>query len=370
MTPRLLIIDDSPVDSRILAGILANEGFKAAIAASGSEGFNAAIATHPDIILLDVMMPGESGFDTCRRLKQNPETAQIPIIFLTAAEDVESRVSGLTIGAVDYITKPFQREELIARIRVHLRIRDSFAEVHRNKGVARSTVSEPTTTVRVSPSQLPGAKFAIYGNPDTEAKSAFYDVACMSTSTYCYFTAEIHDGTFAEFGISAALTTVIQQNTKTHHAPIETMVLLNGVLRSVIGDTNPVSACIAQLNRVTRILTLVSAGCAPVLWLRARGKPEFIVTKGGPLCTSQDPMFETRTVRLEGGDRLLFYTRTAIQFPHGENADSDAAYKRLRELSAQFSDLPLSEMLRRIGQALTGAGEETNANLFILGIAV
>ncbi len=121
--PIILIVDDNPNNLEVLSETLAGNGLQVAIATDGDSAIDQIQYHKPDLILLDVMMPGISGFETCRILKNNPQTADIPVIFMTALADVANKVMGLSIGAVDYITKPFQYEEVVARVRVHLELR-------------------------------------------------------------------------------------------------------------------------------------------------------------------------------------------------------------------------------------------------------
>jgi signal transduction histidine kinase len=120
----ILLVDDNPTNLEVLSKSLAYEGFQIAVAIDGESALEQIKYHRPALILLDVMMPGIDGFETCRRLKANPETADIPVIFMTGISDTEEKVSGLSLGAVDYITKPFQHEELIARVRVHLKLQN------------------------------------------------------------------------------------------------------------------------------------------------------------------------------------------------------------------------------------------------------
>ena len=124
-TPTILFVDDTPTNLDLVKAILEAEGFHALTASDGPSARNLIRARQPDLILLDVMMPGEFGFETCARLKSDPVTADIPIIFLSALDDVKSKVTGLKIGAVDYVAKPLYGEELLARVRIHLRIRET-----------------------------------------------------------------------------------------------------------------------------------------------------------------------------------------------------------------------------------------------------
>jgi len=117
---RILVVDDEPVNVTVLRGILCHAGYEIMSAGSGADAMALASLERPDMILLDVMMPGESGFDVCKRLKQEPSTTHIPIIFVTSLSDVSQKLMGLELGAVDYITKPFFAPEVVARVRSHM----------------------------------------------------------------------------------------------------------------------------------------------------------------------------------------------------------------------------------------------------------
>ena len=118
----ILVVDDESESLVLLIGILAAEGYQVRSADSGRLALASIAAWLPHLILLDIRMPGIDGFEVCRRLKASEETRNIPLMFISAASDVEERVAGLALGAVDYITKPFQREELLARVRTHLEL--------------------------------------------------------------------------------------------------------------------------------------------------------------------------------------------------------------------------------------------------------
>ena len=118
----ILLVDDNPNNLKVLSEAIHGYAWKALMATDGESAIEQTEYAVPDLILLDVMMPGIDGFETCRRLKANSITENIPVIFMTALSDSTDKVKGLEIGAVDYITKPFQQEEVIARIKLHLKI--------------------------------------------------------------------------------------------------------------------------------------------------------------------------------------------------------------------------------------------------------
>ena len=120
----ILIVDDNHNNLEVLSETLTRAGFQVAVAIDGESAIEQIEYYKPELILLDVMMPGIDGYQTCQRIKSNPDTFDIPIIFMTALSDTEHKVKGFAIGAVDYITKPFQREEVLARVRVQLQLRN------------------------------------------------------------------------------------------------------------------------------------------------------------------------------------------------------------------------------------------------------
>jgi len=129
----LLIVDDTPENIAVLFNFLSGHGFKILVAENGEDALENAQDEHPDLILLDVIMPGIDGFETCRRLKSNPPTQEIPVIFITALSDTLDKVKAFKLGAVDYITKPFQQEEVLARVNTHLTIRKLQNELQAQK---------------------------------------------------------------------------------------------------------------------------------------------------------------------------------------------------------------------------------------------
>ena len=122
--PKVLMIDDAKMMHGIVKARLLADGLDFHSAFNGVEGLSLALAIQPDIILLDVEMPSPDGFEVCRRLKADPALSNIPIIFLTGVSSTEEKIRGLNLGAVDYITKPFEAAELQARVRVGLRIKE------------------------------------------------------------------------------------------------------------------------------------------------------------------------------------------------------------------------------------------------------
>ena len=119
----ILVVDDQMVNLRILLNLLKHHNFQVKTAQSGEEALEILEHFKADLILMDVMMPGLNGFDTCQIIKETPATADIPVIFITALDSTKDKITAFEAGGVDYITKPFQKQEVLARINTHLTLR-------------------------------------------------------------------------------------------------------------------------------------------------------------------------------------------------------------------------------------------------------
>ncbi|MCF6179805.1 MAG: response regulator [Geopsychrobacter sp.] len=120
--PLILIVDDNPNNLQILGKLLTAQGYDLSIAQCGEDALQSANETLPDLILLDIMMPGMDGYEVCRKLKEDMATRHIPLIFLTAKIGADEIIKGFDLGAADYVTKPFNVAELLARVRVHIEL--------------------------------------------------------------------------------------------------------------------------------------------------------------------------------------------------------------------------------------------------------
>lgn len=141
----ILIIDDIPANLGVMVDVLETEGYRALVARNGAEGFRCADSEQPDLILLDVMMPGENGFSLCRRLKASVATRHIPVIFMTSLDELQDKLQGFDAGGVDYVAKPLQIAEVVTRIRTHLELsalRRQLAAQNRELLLARDELEE------------------------------------------------------------------------------------------------------------------------------------------------------------------------------------------------------------------------------------
>jgi adenylate cyclase len=129
-SPRILVVDDTAVNTKLLADLLTAKGYIVATAASGPEALETIDRGAPDLVLLDVMMPGMSGYEVCRKLRENPATALLPVVMVTALDPAQERVKGIEAGADDFLSKPINQPELLARVHSLLRIKQLHDELN------------------------------------------------------------------------------------------------------------------------------------------------------------------------------------------------------------------------------------------------
>lgn len=152
--PLILLVDDEPVNRLILESNLKKNGFRTISAASGQECLEAAREHAPDLILLDILMPGLDGYATCQRLKAEPATRDVPVIFLSALSDTEQKTKGFDSGGVDYVSKPFDTKELLARVRIHLTLRSQEIQLREYADKLESMVEERTGQLKQAEQEL------------------------------------------------------------------------------------------------------------------------------------------------------------------------------------------------------------------------
>jgi putative two-component system response regulator len=147
----IVIVDDNPNNLQILGSMLQQEGYKVRPALSGELALRAIAASPPDLVLLDIRMPGMDGYETCRRLKAQPETVDIPVIFVSALNESEDKLTAFNTGAVDYVSKPFNTAEVLARVRAQM-------QLHRMQRRLEHLVAERTAELRITCESLESSR--------------------------------------------------------------------------------------------------------------------------------------------------------------------------------------------------------------------
>jgi phosphoserine phosphatase RsbU/P len=368
--PSVLIIDDSPTNVKVLELALKKSGFMTISAFNGPDGERLAEVEQPDLILLDIMMPGKSGFDTCSDLKRNPLTKDIPIIFLSAMDDVASKVNGLSIGAVDYVTKPFHKEEVLARINLQLQLRLSRQAALSGQASRLQQLRKAQQTMLARPADLPQANFAVHYAPVLEAGGDFYDVVAMGETVFGYLAADMSGHDLGASFTTAALKALFRQNARPGLSPVETMKVMNDALASILSDGSHLTACYVHLDRTVSRLSVVSAGHPPAIYVSAAGDVDLLEATGDVLGVFNTPVFELLHREVSTGDRFFLYTDGLVERTGKEKRNRRQGVEELMEVCVRTLSLSIDRAVAEIIECLIPQTHAREDDVVLLGVEV
>jgi sigma-B regulation protein RsbU (phosphoserine phosphatase) len=366
--PKILIVDDAAINRNLMKGLLEAEGFRTIAAVDGREARRLSRAESPDLILLDILMPGESGFETCALLKSDPKTAGIPVIFLSALDDVQSKVKGLKIGGVDYISKPVYGEEVLARVRVHLRIRENDRVLAREQQARIEELRHAQQAILIHPEDCPQASFAVFYKPLEGVSGDFYDVVTVDSGVFGYFVADVSGHGVSAAFLTSAIKALLRQYTGPLFSPEDTLRGIDAVMRQMLGDEQYLTACYAHLNRRTKKLVVVSAGHPPVIVVSAAGLAQTLEMDSDPLGIFSALVIQRREIKLSPLDRFYLYTDGLIEASPG--GARRQGLERLIDSCLRHRIDPLAGAAAMIAADILPNGEIAKDDLLLLAVEV
>lgn len=311
----VLIVDDTPANLRLLSQMLSEQGYRVRPVPDGQLALAAVGAEPPDLILLDIRMPGMNGYEVCEKLKSNTHTCDIPIIFISALDALQDKVRAFTVGCVDYVTKPFQVEEVLARVETHLALRNlqrQIEDANRKMAQELSLAGEVQTSFlpRKIP-EIPGWQIAATLKPAREMSGDFYDFMSLPNGRLGIVVADVSDkGAGAALFMALSCTLI---RTYAPQFPEQPELVLAAVNQRIVNDTDTsqfvtVFYCILDLDRGT--LAYSNAGHCPPCLISAREgeKIRRLIRTGVPLGTFGSMTWDHEVVQLSPGDVLVLYT--------------------------------------------------------------
>ncbi len=313
-TESILLVDDNPTNLQVLFQTLDGVGCKLLIAKNGEMAISIAGKALPDLILLDIMMPGIDGYEVCRQLKSNAATSDIPVIFLSALGDTEDKVKGLQLGAVDYITKPFQPDEVIARVNTHLTIHRLKREVESQKDQLEHELEVVSAVQRkLLPKQLPvidGFKLAVHYETSRYAGGDYYDILELSDNCWGFLIADA-EGHSAPAAVLMAMTCALFRSYPGSASdPAEVLHYLNEHLCKV-ADPSFMTALYAYYDANAQTVRMARAGHPLPMIFRHSDKKAIELPCPGVYPLGIEPYeieIPVTETKLESGDRFLIYT--------------------------------------------------------------
>ncbi|MBF0379131.1 MAG: fused response regulator/phosphatase [Desulfamplus sp.] len=309
----ILAVDDHLVNLKLIEKSLSKEGYRVLSASNGPNARKLAVAERPDLILLDIQMPGEDGFQVIQFLKNNPLTSSIPVIFLTGVSEVHSKLKGFDLGAVDYITKPFHNLEVIARVGIHLKLSIATNSLIAEQAHKLRQLSEAQESMLPLPHDNPDAKFGVYYKALHEAGGDFYDIIDLSEHIKGYFVADFSGHDIKTSYMTASVKALLVQNCTPVYSPAESMKMINDVLVEILPDGKYLTSCYVLLNRETLKMTVINAGHPPVVHIPVNGTPSLLSSDGDVLGMFKDAQFGITRIDVSYGDRFFIYSDGLVE---------------------------------------------------------
>ena len=324
----ILVVDDNPVNLQVLVRTLDGFGHRILAAKNGRSALEIARRIRPDLVLLDVMMPDMGGFEVCRALKSDPTTQDTTIIFLSALGDVEDKVSGLTLGAVDYITKPIQPEEVQVRVSNHLTRLYLERELRRSRDrLDRELAKAARLQQQLLPRSLPAhpaLTFAQYYRTSRHAGGDYYDVLELGGDRFAVIVADVSGHGASAAIVMAMIRTFMHTPAAAGAEPAAVLHELNTHFRYLWDDPIFATAVYAVIDVRALTLRVTCAGHPRPLLLRdgERTAP-LAVDATIPLLLTDIGHFPTSEHRLRPGDRILFFTDGITDRENADGAPYD-----------------------------------------------
>jgi len=346
---RILVVEDHPASLRMLSRMLAKQ-YEVVPASSGNEAISLAREKSPDLVLLDIEMPGMDGFQTFEVLKTGLLPPAVPVIFLTAREDSQSREKGLQAGAVDYITKPYDSQELSIKVKNHLALYEARKEIEaRNRIMAREMEMASQLQNSLLPQEFPPCgcvDFFVVYKPVSEAGGDFYDATELTEESMGFAQVDVSGHGVSAAMIGAMFKMAFQSFAKSTPSPARLMGIMNDSLFRVLPDSDFLTVFYGVLHTKTLELVFTNAGHPkPLLYRQDSGSVDEL-EDGGPLMGAFPGMeYDEGSIVLKLGDRLLIFTDGVTEAARCSDNNQFYGDDRLRETFLKSCEMEPSSAL-------------------------
>ncbi|MBN1491246.1 MAG: fused response regulator/phosphatase [Phycisphaerae bacterium] len=378
----ILLAEDDPDSRALVAHFLRRAGYTILEADDGARVFDILRNATPALFLLDCEMPALGGIEVCQRLKRDPRFSDLPVIFLTALSDPESIARGFDAGGADYVKKPIEKIELLARIRNHLEMAqvrhslqqqasrlESVAEAqHGRLGEVRSGQESLLTKATAFPELKLGIRF----HPAHEAGGDFYEVARLTDDEFGLLVADVSGHDLAVPFITGALKALSATFLNESLTPQDTMLMLNGSLCRFLAEERYITACYARYSQALGQVELIGAGHPPPLHQSAGGELRYIDLTGDVLGIFDQIHCTSTSIDVRPGDRLYLYTDGLIEGyrdASGHGGHVLWGMSQLERHAARLATVPISTAVDSIVDGLlTECGGVATDDIVVLGI--
>lgn len=320
--PVILAVDDTPENLDVVKGILARD-YVVKVAINGLMALKIIEKMPPDLVLLDVMMPGMDGYEVCRRLKANPESRDIPVIFLTAMDQTSDEAQGFSLGAADYISKPVNPPILEARVKTHLALKESMDQLQVAYSIIKGQKDRMEEELNIGrdiqmsmlPLDFPAFpdrdEFSINAllKPAREVGGDFYDFFFINPDELCMVVGDVSGKGVPAALFMAVTKTMIKARAMDDPSPASIITRVNDEMSEDNPSSMFVTLFVAICNLVTGECRFTNAGHNPPYILRKSGSLDVLSQRHGPIVGAMEGLaYKEDRVQLKASDRLLVFT--------------------------------------------------------------
>ena len=371
----ILVVDDTPANLRLLSQMLDEQGYHVRPVLDGHLALTAAQAKPPDLILLDIRMPDMNGYQVCEHLKAEARTKDIPIIFISALDAIQDKVKAFTVGGVDYITKPFHIEEVLARVETHLALRKlqeqlELANQKMTQELALAGEVQEGFFLQELP-EISGWQLSMKMKSARETSGDFFDVIPLPRGYYGILMADVVDK-----GVAAALFMACSWSLMRTYAPdfpSHPEMVLTSVNQRILEDTTAqqfVTIFYAVLDPATGRFVYANAGHSPPMVFNSQSGEvlQRLEYTGKPLGLFEDEVWEHGEIELSPGDVVVIYTDgvSEAQNEQGEFFDEAGLVASVnRHLGSPAVEISQG-ILSDVGEFIAGAPQVDDIGIAVL----
>lgn len=360
----ILVVDDSEEVRELIEMVLGNE-FKLRFAANGKEGIEQYKKEKPDLILMDVEMPEMDGYTACRQIKSMVNNTFLPIIFITSKSDLESKKIGLQSGAEDYLSKPFEPEELMARVHATLRTKrlyNQLMEAYKIIDKERDIIANIQRSLLCNnPPKVPGFKLFSDYQPSSKAGGDYYDFIQIDDDHFGVLVSDVSGHGTPAAVLMAMMQVLLRSSFSKIRSPKETLEKMNQFLCENLIAGYFITAFYGIIHLPTLRLKYASAGHNPPFLIDSGSETvrKLITKKGFPLAILPDNIIEECEVQLQPKCKLILYTDglTEARGPNGEMFGDKRLEGNMLELGKDLNAEKLGIKIKEVIQEFTHCTE-------------
>lgn len=378
---RLLVVEDDEFTRMILEKRLTKNGYEVITASDGQQGWEMAQEIRPDVIISDWMMPRMDGHELCSKIKSDEDLRSIYFILLTAKDCKDDMVEGLDAGADEYLVKPCDSKELLARVRAGERVVNLQRSLEEKNAALEKAMERINRELKVTSEiqrallpqklpEIPGYEFGAYYRPSTECSGDYYDLIELGDQKFGMVMADVSGHGTPAMVAMALGRSLVHQLTLQARSPAELLGLTNKLMFHHLPTSQYMTMFYGICDPKTGVIQYSSAGHNPPLLIRADGRAEFLTgCEGFPIkLISPDADYDDHEIQLQPGDKLLLYTDGIPEARNaaGELFESDRFTRAAEKAGAFGAEEALESIIDTLAEYTDGTPLEDDVTMLLI----